>query len=99
MSFTPSILLFDASAVLLMVLLAYLSKPLGVALKIPPWYRLLYVTSVVIAITAAFETIGSDLGLHIPQGIPLLVRVVSAIVAFFVCLKYWKWAFSEFFRK
>ncbi|HUI91294.1 MAG TPA: hypothetical protein VLX68_03505 [Chitinivibrionales bacterium] len=99
MGFTHYIVLFDASAVLLMVILIYLSRPLGVALKIPPWYRLLYVTSIVIAVTAISEIIGSDLGLHIPQSIPMLLRVVSAVVAFLVCLKYWNWAFSEFFRK
>jgi hypothetical protein len=99
MSFTQSIVLFDASAILIMVILAYLSRPLGVALKIPPYYRLLYLTSIVIALTAAGETIGNDLAIHIPQSIPMLLRFLSALLAFWVCLKYWKWAFSEFFRK
>jgi hypothetical protein len=99
MSITHSIVLFDVSAVLIMVILAYLSRPLGVALKIPPYYRLLYVTSFIIALTAIGETIGSDLALHIPQGIPMLLRFVSALIAFLVCLKYWNWAFSEYFRK
>ena len=99
MSFTHSIALFDASAVLIMVILAYLSRPLGEALKIPPYYRLLYLTSLVIALTAIGETIGNDLAFHIPQSITMLLRFLSALIAFVVCLKYWKWAFSEFFRK
>jgi hypothetical protein len=99
MSFTHSIVLFDASAILVMVILAYLSRPLGEALKIPPYYRLLYLTSLIIALTATGETIGNDLALHFPQGIPMLLRFVSALTAFLVCLKYWNWAFSEYFRK
>lgn len=99
MTITLSIILFDAAAILIMVILAYLSRPLGVALKIPPYYRLLYLTSLIIALTAVGEAVGKDLGLHIPQGVPMLLRFVSALTAFLVCLKYWNWAFSEYFRK
>jgi hypothetical protein len=98
MNFSQGIVLFDVSAILIMVILAYLSRPLGVALKIPPYYRLLYLTSLVIALTAIGETIGNDQALHIPQAIPMLLRFFSALTAFLVCLKYWNWAFSEFFR-
>ncbi len=91
--------LFDASAILTMIILAYLSRRLGEALKIPPFYRILYVTSVFIALAAIGETISSDIGLTVPQSIPMLVRLASAGTAFLVCLKYWNWAFSEYLRK
>jgi hypothetical protein len=91
--------LFDASAILTMIILAYLSRRLGEALKVPPLYRVLYLTSVFIAIAAIGETISNDIGVHIPQSIPMLVRLVSAGAAFLVCLKYWNWAFFEYLRK
>jgi hypothetical protein len=91
--------LFDASAILTMIILAYLSRRLGEALKIPPFYRILYLTSGFIACAAIGETISNDIGLTVPQSIPMLVRLASAGTAFLVCLKYWNWAFSEYLRK
>jgi len=100
MNFTQSIVLFDVSAVLIMVILAYLSRPLGVALKIPPYYRLLYLTSLVIALPAIGETIGNDQALHIPAGHTDAPAVFFGhLPAFLVCLKYWNWLFGNFFRK
>jgi hypothetical protein len=91
--------LFDASAILTMTVMAYLSRRLGEALKVPPYYRVLYVTAVLIAVAAIIDTIANDINLYVPQSIPMLVRLVSACAAFFVCLKYWNWAFSEYLRK
>ena len=42
-----SIILFDASVVVIMLIIAYLSRRIGEALKIKPFYRLLYLTAVV----------------------------------------------------
>jgi hypothetical protein len=82
-----------------MTVMAYLSRRLGEALKVPPYYRVLYVTAVLIAVAAIIDTIANDINLYVPQSIPMLVRLVSACAAFFVCLKYWNWAFSEYLRK
>jgi hypothetical protein len=97
---TPqSLTLFDASAMLVMIIIAYLSHRLGEALKIPPYYRILYLTSFVLAVTAFGDTVGADLYVHIPQSILMLLRFVSASVAFFVGLRYWNWAFTEYMKK
>jgi hypothetical protein len=97
---TPhSLILFDGSVMVIMIIAAYLSRRLGEALKIPPYYRLLYLTAIVIAVTAVGQTIGNDLNIRIAQSVPMVLRFVSALVAFLVCLKYWNWAFTEFFRK
>ncbi len=91
--------LFDASAILSMYVLAYLSRRLGEALKVPPFYRILYLTAVLIAVAAVGETISNDIGIHIPHSIPMAVRLISACAAFLVCLKYWNWAFLEYLRQ
>jgi hypothetical protein len=94
-----SLILFDASAILAMIIIAYLSRRLGEALKIRPYYRILYVTAVFLAVAAVIDVISNDFNIHIPQGTPMIVRLASAGTAFIVCLKYWNWAFSEYLRK
>jgi hypothetical protein len=94
-----SLILFDGSAIVIMIIVAYLSHRLGEALKILPYYRLLYLTALIIAVTAVCQTICIDLNITIPQRVPMILRFVSALVAFLVCLKYWKWVFTEYFKK
>jgi hypothetical protein len=94
-----SLILFDASAILAMFIIAYLSRRLGEALKIRPYYRILYVTAVLLAVAAIVDVISNDFNIHVPQGVPILVRFASAGAAFLVCLKYWNWAFSEYLKR
>lgn len=89
--------LFDVSAMVIMVILAYLSKRLGEALKIPPYYRLLYVTALLILIASGLDTLQQTAqGALLPK-VTMAVRAVSACAALGVCLPYWKWLFSEYF--
>ena len=94
-----SIILFDASVVVIMLIIAYLSRRIGEALKIKPYYRILYLTSVVITLTALCDTILNDITIHINQIIPMGLRFAATCTAFLVSLRYWSWAFSEFLRK
>jgi hypothetical protein len=94
-----SIVLFDTSVVVIMLIIAYLSRRIGEALKIKPYYRILYLTSLVIALTALGDLILNDINIYINQIIPMGLRLVSAATAFIVSLRYWSWAFSEYLRK
>jgi hypothetical protein len=94
-----SIILFDASVVVIMLIISSLSRRIGEALKIKPYYRILYLTSLVIALTALGDIILNDVNIHINQIIPMGLRFASAAAAFFVSLRYWSWAFSEYLRK
>jgi hypothetical protein len=94
-----SIILFDASVVVIMLIISSLSRRIGEALKIRPYYRIFYLTSLVIALTALGDIILNDVNIHINQIIPMGLRFVSAATAFFVSLRYWSWAFSEYLRK
>jgi hypothetical protein len=94
-----SLILFDASVVVIMIIIAYLSRRIGDALKIKPYYRILYLTSIVIALTALGDIILNDINIHIDPIVPIGLRFISACTAFLVSLRYWSWAFSEYLRK
>jgi hypothetical protein len=94
-----SLILFDASAVVIMVIIAYLSRRIGDALKIKPYYRILYLTAFVVALTAVGDTILNDMLVHVSQTITMGLRFVAACTACAVSLRYWSWAFSEFLKK
>jgi hypothetical protein len=94
-----SLILFDASVVLIMVIIAYLSRRIGEALKIKPYYRFLYLTALAVALTALCDTVLNDINIHVNQLILMGLRFAAACTAFAVSLRYWSWAFTEFMRK
>jgi hypothetical protein len=97
-----SLFFFDISFVITMIVIAYLSKRLGEALKIKSFYKLLYITSFLVvcasgldAVSGAFGTIDKS---NATLFISMILRLLSGITAFFVCLRYWSWIFPEFFK-
>lgn len=82
-----------------MIILADLSKRLGIALKIKSYYKLLYATSIIIIAASGIDLAVNTIKLPVSPYIPLLMRLVSSIIAFVVCLRYWNWLFPEFFKK
>ncbi len=94
-----SLFFFDLSAVILMAVLAYLSKRLGEALKIGPYYKILYATGILIVCAIVLDMVNEAVTLNLPISvISISMRFAAGVAAFLVCLKYWKWLFSEFFR-
>ncbi|HON11289.1 MAG: hypothetical protein GX089_02435 [Fibrobacter sp.] len=94
-----SLFFFDISTIILMTVLAYLSKRLGEALKIGPYYKVLYGTGLLIILAICIDMINDALSLGLSfTTISVLLRFAAGAMAFFVSLKYWKWLFSEFFR-
>jgi hypothetical protein len=90
-------ILLDCSVVTSMLILAYLSKRLGNALKIRPYYLLFYFTTILIAVGTGIDIAAFSFSVsHWPQ-ISLYIRGIAGCIAFGVCLRYWKWLFSEFF--
>ena len=94
MAVLESFILFDISAIIIILLMGYLSKQLGVALKIPPFYRIIYSSGFAIFIAAAIDLYNSSVSVS-----SLIIRVTAAGIAFFFCLPYWKWLFTEYFFK
>ncbi|MFP4416602.1 MAG: hypothetical protein ACOC41_01165 [Chitinivibrionales bacterium] len=95
-----SLLILDAAMIILMVVLASLSKRLGEALKIPPVYRMLHVGVIIILGSAALSGIvtiaGESESLLILSAVVL--RVAAGIIAVISSLRYWHWLFSEYFK-
>lgn len=92
------IFLFDISTILLMLILAYLSKRLGDAMKIKSYYKMLYLTAFLIASASGTDFVTKTFSIHLPLYIPMLIRLVSSITAFLICLRYWNWLFPEFIK-
>jgi len=94
-----SIVVFDVSSIIAMLVIASLSKSIGEALKIIPYYKVLYITASLVLIAAAADTI--PLGAHGAgsKTFFLALRCIAGLIALPVCLRYWKWLIAEYFKK
>jgi hypothetical protein len=93
-----SLTFFDISAVVAMIVLAYLSKRLGDALKIKPYYKILYVTALCITSASIADIVSTSFHITSMHFLSMAIRFISSAGAFLVCLRYWNWLFSEFLR-
>jgi hypothetical protein len=92
------IVFFDISAVMAMLVLASLSRSIHDALKIPPFYKVFYYASIIIAAAALIDSLPSDVPVSIPSTIPMGLRFIAGLITLPVSLRYWKWVISEFFK-
>jgi len=90
---------FDAMAVIMMLVLAYLSKRLGEAMHIRPYYVIFFVTATMIVLASGLETIPRPLSLKFVGSLANSFRFVASATAFVVALRYWKWLFAESSKK
>lgn len=93
-----SLTFFDISAVIAMIVLAYLSKRLGDALKIKPYYKILYITALCITCASIIDIVSISFHITSMPFLSMAIRFTASAGAFFVCMRYWKWLFSEFLR-
>lgn len=89
--------IYDIAAIMLMLLVSYLSRRLGEALKIPPYYRILYFTAFAVFAAFALETIFPSERLG--TGIPLAIRCSAGAIALVTTFRYWGWLVSEFIKQ
>jgi hypothetical protein len=92
------LILFDIAAVMAMLVVAYLSKSMGEALKIPPYFRVLHFTSLLIAVAAIIDAVPKNRLFPYSETVSMVVRCLAGIIALPVCLRYWKWLISEYFK-
>jgi len=90
-------LLFDCSMMTSMLILAYLSRKMGEALKIRPYYLVLYAAALLVVAAGGFDVAVKSHVISVSPYIPVVVRCCAGLTAVGVCLRYWKWLFSEFF--
>lgn len=97
-----SLIFLDIAAVTIMLVLASLSRSLGEALKIPPYYGAFYagVGAIVAALLVNATPVSgpgiTDRGSSLI--VPMLLRLIGGIVSAGACLRYWKWLFLEYFK-
>jgi chromate transport protein ChrA len=95
--FEPTVILFDLSMVLIMLILAYLSKRLGDAMKTPSWYLALYGSIVIVILACALDITAGAIAFALPASLTLGLRLGAGMITIGVCIRYWSWLFSEFF--
>jgi hypothetical protein len=93
------LLVFDMAAMVTMLILSYLSRELGNALKIKPYYRFLYVTTVLIFIASGIDAFHDAFPDPLFGTISIIIRTMAGSIAICACLPYWKWLFAEYFFK
>ena len=91
-----ALFVFDISTTLMMMILAFLSKRLGEALKIIPFFKILYLTSLLVITSSTTDFIADFLSLPVLSLVTVAIRFISCVTAFVVCMVYWKWLFSAF---
>jgi hypothetical protein len=99
MIYEQPLFFFDAAAAIMMLVLAYLSKRLGEAMHIRPYYLILFVTAALILVASGLETIPRPLSFEFMASLANALRFAAAALAFAVALRYWKWLFAEFSKK
>ena len=92
------IFFFDISVIIFMFVLAYLSSRLGEALKIPSFYKILYITAVMIIMASVLDVLSGIVIISSITKISLVIRCIAGVVACGIVLRYWIWVFSEFFK-
>ena len=79
-----------------MLVLANLSKRLGEALKVRPYYRILYATTALVFAAFGMDTFRETLQYPVFSFVSIAVRAAAGIVGIIACLPYWRWLFPEF---
>ena len=98
MDHTQGIFFIDVSFIIFMFVLAYLSKRLGEALKIPPYYKMLYISAIMIIGALIIDVLSEILTIPSVDKISLFIRFTAGFIACAIVLRYWVWVFSEFFK-
>ena len=90
-------LLFDCSMMSSMLILAYLSKKMGEALKIFPYYLVLYAAALLVVAAGGMDIAVKAQAVGIQPQWAGGLRCLAGAAAVAVSLRYWKWLFGEFF--
>jgi hypothetical protein len=92
------IIIFDTASICTMLVIASLSKSMGEALKIAPYYKLLYLSVMLITLAAIGDTLPYGIHVSLSKILTPALRCAAGMIALPVCLRYWKWLISEYFK-
>ena len=94
---TTGIVFFDIAMVTCLLVMAYLSKRLGDALKVKPYYLALYGTAILVGSATLIDIFAQAFAIGIAPVITHCLRMIAGVAAVLVCWRYWNWLFGEFF--
>ena len=94
-----SLFVADAAVMVGMLVLASLSQRLGDALKIPPYYRFLYIATALVLMAFALDSFRESLQVSLLDLVAMSLRAAGVIVGGAACLPYWRWVFAEYIGK
>jgi len=91
--------ILDVSVFILMLILAELSKRIGEALKVPPFYHYYYTCAALlvflVAVDIGFPMAFPDVAHNDILTTTLALRACLVLSTFPVAMIYWRWLFSE----
>ncbi len=98
-----TIVFLDIAVIVILFVLAYLSKRLGEALKTPPYYKLFYIGVIIIAATMVIHAVSMNTVTPIIPKVSntflMGIRFLAGFLAVIASLQYWRWLFSEFIKR
>ena len=81
--------IYDMAAGGALLLLSYLSRQLGSALKIPPYYRAFYVSAAAVFAAFVLDTLQANNVMAVGTGFTLALRLSGGVLALAISLRYW----------
>jgi uncharacterized membrane protein len=93
------IYVLDASFFLQLFVMAYLSKRIGEALMIPPYYKsFYYIAGIIVMASLTGIFIKGLADTETIYFITFIIRAAASVSAIPICFKYWSWLFNEDMR-
>lgn len=92
-------ILLDVAVIIILSVLCSLSRKLGDALKIRPYYKFFYLGISLIVCALLVNALSSGARSAAVDMVAVGFRLSAGIVSVMVCLRYWQWLFPEYFKK
>ena len=93
----------DIAAIVILSVLASLSKRIGEALNVASYYYLFHVsiilTIIAIILNTEFYNTYVTISPEVSDLISIIIRLLAGLISVFACMQYWKWLFSENFKR
>jgi hypothetical protein len=99
MQISDSVHILDVSVFFLMMILAFLSRRIGEALKVPNFYHYYYICSILLIFLVVVDMIFPLFVLEADKSqismVTMALRAGLVLSTFPVTMIYWRWLFSE----
>ena len=94
-----SLVVLDASYIIILSIIAYMSRKLGTALRRPPVYLVIVFSVIVLICSSVLDILNTNNILNVSHSVTIVLRVVVSIMSLWSTYTYWNWLLGEFFKK